>query len=59
MALLGKRDSSSKAEQTPQSFYSLILEVTGLPDSSVGKDSNCNAGDPSSIPQGKDPLEKE
>ena len=59
VALLGKRDGASRAEQKPQSFYSLVLELTGLPDSSVGKESACNAGDPSSIPQGTDPLEKD
>ena len=26
------------------------LEMTGFPDSSVGKESACNAGDPGSIP---------
>ena len=31
--------------------------VVGFPDSSVGKESTCNAGDPGSIP-GQDPLEK-
>ena len=30
----------------------------GFPDSSVGKESACNAGDPSSIPGWEDPLEK-
>ena len=28
----------------------LLLECGGFPDSSVGKESTCNAGDPSSIP---------
>ena len=30
----------------------------GFPESSVGKESTCNAGDPSSIPGWEDPLEK-
>ena len=31
----------------------------GSPDSSVRKESACNAGDPGSIPGWEDPLEKE
>ena len=30
--------------------FVLCLELMGLPDSSVGKESACNAGDPGSIP---------
>ena len=30
----------------------------GFPDSSVGKESTCNAGDPELIPGWEDPLEK-
>ena len=30
----------------------------GFPGSSAGKESACNAGDPSSIPGSEDPLEK-
>ena len=30
VALLGKRDGASRAEQKPQSFYSLVLELTGF-----------------------------
>ena len=30
----------------------------GFPDSSVGKESACNAGDPGSIPGSEDPLKK-
>ena len=30
----------------------------GFPDTSVGKESTCNAGDPGSIPGREDPLEK-
>ena len=37
-------------------FFFLNLE--GFPDSSVGKESPCNAGEPGSIPQWEDPLEK-
>ena len=32
--------------------------MTGFPDSSVGKESACNAGDPGSIPGLGSPLEK-
>ena len=32
------------------SIYSLLHSFMGFPDSSVGKESICNAGDPSSIP---------
>ena len=31
-------------------FYWVFLHLWGFPDSSVGKESACNAGDPSSIP---------
>ena len=31
-------------------FKYIILNVKGLPDSSVGKEPACNTGDPSSIP---------
>ena len=37
-------------------FFFLNLE--GFPDSSVGKESHCNAGGPGSIPGWEDPLEK-
>ena len=33
--------------------------MAGFPDSSVGKESTCNAGDPVSVSSGEDPLEKE
>ena len=32
--------------------------MTGLPDSSIGKESACNGGDPGSIPGLEDPMEK-
>ena len=32
------------------SEISVSLSATGFPNSSVGKESTCNAGDPSSIP---------
>ena len=31
-------------------LWPLVLESRGFPDSSAGKESTCNAGDPSSIP---------
>ena len=34
------------------------MRFKGFPDSSVGKESACNAGDPGSIPGSEDPLEK-
>ena len=35
------------------------IHVRGFPDSSTGKESGCNAGEPGSIPGwGKNPLEK-
>jgi len=34
----------------PQTFVEYLLNVKGFPDSSVGKESTCNAEDPSSIP---------
>ena len=39
-------------------WWLLLLQSTGFPDSSVGKESACNAGDPSSIPGSGDSLEK-
>ena len=33
-----------------KNFFSGFTDVAGFPDSSVGKESGCNAGDPSSIP---------
>ena len=40
-------------------LWELILFQANVPDSSVGKESACNAGNPSSIPRQEDPLEKE
>ena len=31
-------------------FINLYVFIGGFPDSSVGKESTCNAGDPSSVP---------
>ena len=36
-----------------------VFSYLGLPHSSVGKESACNAGNPASIPGLEDPLEKE
>ena len=36
----------------------LIVNLMGFPGSSSGKESTCNAGDPSSILGQEDPLEK-
>ena len=36
-----------------------IFNLLINPDSSNGKESTCNAGDPDSIPGSKDPLERE
>ena len=36
----------------------LLSRFMGFPDSSVGKESTCNAGDPGLIPGQEDPLEK-
>ena len=33
-----------------EGLYKLKIYIRGFPDSSVGKESTCNAGDPSSIP---------
>ena len=34
-----------------QEIQVLIARLLGFPDSSVGKESTCNAGDPGSIPE--------
>ena len=39
-------------------FIIHLFGKEGFPDSSVGKESACNAGDPGSIPGREDPLEK-
>ena len=39
-------------------FIIHLFGKEGFPDSSVGKESACNAGDPGSIPGQEDPLEK-
>ena len=39
------------AEQCTSPFMKYILYKRGFPDSSVGKESTCNAGDPSSTPE--------
>ena len=39
-------------------YFGLVPMTMGFPDSSVGKESTCNAGDPSSIPgSGRSPGE--
>ena len=35
-----------------------LVKSLGFPDSSVGKESICNAGGPGSIPGREDPMEK-
>ena len=37
--------------ELPESYMTERLSLLGFPDSSVGKESTCNAGDPSSIPE--------
>ena len=39
-------------------YYEVTVIIKGFPDSSVGKESTCNAGDPGFIPGSEDPLEK-
>ena len=39
-------------------FYILFHYMWDFPDRSIGKESTCNAGDPSSILGQEDPLEK-
>ena len=39
-------------------LWNLINNAKGFPDSSVGKESTCNAGDPVWFLGGEDPLEK-
>ena len=39
-------------------FFFSFVKVLGFPDSSAGKESACNAGDPGSIPGSGDPLEE-
>ena len=34
----------------PWSYYLVVIIIKGFPDNSVGKESTCNAGDPSLIP---------
>ena len=36
---------------TTQEFEGILEQLLGFPDSSVGKESICNAGDPGSIPR--------
>ena len=43
----------------PESLVCQFGSGLGFPDSSVGKESACSAGDPGSIPGWEDPLEKE
>ena len=51
---------SSWIEEYTDVLYILFffLNLEGFPDSSVSKESPCNAGEPGSIPQWEDPLEK-
>ena len=50
MMLQGKEDITLSV-LTQCFVYTSIMAVTrGFPDSSVGKESSCNAGDPGSIP---------
>ena len=46
---LQKRGITSECNLFPV-FLCLCIRVKGFPDSSVGKESACNEGDPSSIP---------
>ena len=42
----------------PQLYFVLLSSFWGFPHSSVGKESTCNAGDPSSVPEsGRSPVE--
>ena len=47
LPLFGQKRSDRKPTL---SFYLLLENTLGFPDSSVGKESACNAGDPGSIP---------
>lgn len=42
----------------PRPLGPALLCKLGFPDSSIGKESVCNSGDPSSIPGWEDPLER-
>ena len=39
-------------------YSRVYMSILGFPGSSAGKESACNAGDPSSIPESRDALEK-
>ena len=39
--------------ELPESYMTEQLSLLGFPDSSVGKESTCNAGDPSLIPESR------
>ena len=39
-----------RAEKSYSGYFHLALEITGFPDSSVGKESTCNAGGSGSSP---------
>ena len=41
-----------------QVLFICSLSDEGFPDSSIGKKSSCNAGDPGLIPGWEDPMEK-
>ena len=45
-----KQGPSTRVSQRTLSFGDTLCESDGSPDSSVGKESTCNAGDPGSIP---------
>ena len=45
-------------QQQFKNIYTELIRVMGFPDSSVGKEFTCNAGDPSSVPEsGRSPVE--
>ena len=53
-----KYSKQSKTKRLTITSISLVPAYLGFPDSSVGKESPCKAGDLGSIPGWEDPLEK-